>query len=159
MNAKQKFEINPEYKKLNNVLKLTLFMSVCMIVLSIVFLSPIFVIVGCFIITAVCFIPKKYLKIENESIIIESRYMISALNDTTIIRIRDIQDAFFVKGRFKSENIFAVVHYSVDYDYQRVFTSDKIVLNIKGDKPQTIYKIGETAQFKDALDVINSLII
>ncbi len=158
MDPNIKFEIKPDYKKRKRNVNLILYLSVNIIVFSIVYSSPLFVILGFYMLIVMVFIPKKYMVIENNSIIIESNFLISALNSTAVIDIKDIQEAFFVKGQFRLQNLFSGGHDYIDYEYNRVLTTDKIVLNLKNKRHKNIYKIGNLEQFKEAYNTIQSLI-
>ncbi len=159
MHPNIKFEIKPDYKTRKRIVNLILYLSVNVIVFSIVYSFPLFVILGFYILIVMVIIPKKYMVIENNSIIIESNFLINALNSTAVIDIKDIQEAFFVKGQFRPRNFLnGGGRDYIDYEYNRVLTTDKIVLNFKNKKHKYICKIGSLKQFTEACNKIQSLI-
>ena len=86
-----------------------------------------------------------------------SKRLLKAFNETTSIKLVNIEEAFFIKGQFKPINMFISGH-AVDYEDRKVFPQDRIVLNLKTKEPKYIYKIGEIERFKEACEVINKMI-
>ncbi len=152
-----KFEVKPEDNKTKSIRRLVIYIGVSFIVFSLVLSLPVFIAFGIIMIIVVAFIPEKHMSVDNELIIIESKFIISALNDTTQINLKDVDETYFVKGQFNLRNIFGTLQASVDLDCQKVLTEDKIVLISKGKKPITIYKIGNAERFKEAFNVIKSI--
>ncbi|MDB4584206.1 hypothetical protein N9164_13710 [Draconibacterium sp.] len=154
--SKNKFELIPDYKFVNTIRKLLLTIALVLMVSSVLLWNGLYAIlsVSCLVVASI--LPKKFLRVDAEKIIIETHYLFKAINDSDLVKIDEIREVFFVRKNFTPINLFASGHV-VDYEDRKVFNQDKIVINFKNKKrSKVIYKIGQIDEFMKAFYFIRS---
>lgn len=149
------YEIVPEYRFLNSLRNVLAAIALIICVFSIFLIDPLNIIfsVACLVVATV--LPKRFLKINEEGITIESKYMIKALNQIDTIQFNKIKKVVFVKKHIRFLNITIAGH-AAEYEHRKILLPDKMIIYYEKRGSRVVFRIGRPEEFFKAYEIIRN---